>query len=433
MPNRNRAAWNRATTARIRHVIAIAIAVASALVGISAGVSGLLRPSESSGLEPAKAGALFYPFSADPSTVPPTLPHRSVEERELARKVRPLLRFDSTERWRPLEISAFLHERFADGKGHQLPKPDGSGYLDIHGQHDGGAEYFTPVAGHCITAADARKAKSGFNCDRGAPTAMYYRRTEHDRLWFWDYWVFYRFNDYTGKINNCGIYCDDHEGDWEGVTIVTTASLQPQVKGAIIATHQHLVATTASALEVLGDHVAIFVATGTHASYRFPCEGGCDQFRTGLLDVTWPVEESHDGRQDWDGNSDADCQHIDCVRPLPEHEPASASNAPVPIGWNAWKRGWGATCQTGCFGQLKKFKPLSWMAKLHGPSPLAPGQQPRYRCPWAADRIDRGTAPISQIIDHLPSLVVGVSGGKCPVLAPSAPLIPFTDLPLVSD
>jgi hypothetical protein len=330
----------------------------------------------------------FYPFKARSTPPAPDPVPAGRLERKLAQELRPHLLFDSSERWRPLEINAFLAEHFADRSGHTPPSPDGSGYLDIHGNGHDGVAYYSPVAGHCVTAAQSRSLPGGFDCDRGAPTAIYYRRTTHDRLWFWDYWIFYRFNDYNGIVNKCAVYCDDHEGDWEGLTIVTDAAARPHVRGAILAEHGHLVATTVSALTMQGGHAVVYVATGTHASYRSACRRHCGQFRVDPVDATWPVEESHDGHMGWMGNGDMVCHDIQCVRPFESR-------------WNTWTARWGSTCHKRCLPILK------------GPSPQTPARQSRYRCPWRADRVDQGDRSVAGILDKLPSAAVAAPAVTC--------------------
>jgi hypothetical protein len=236
-------------------------------------------------------GAPIYPFAAPLSPGGPALLHHSDVEVALAARVRPYLFFDKTERWRPLVVAAFMHEQFSDGRGHHLWAE--RGYLEIHGSKPNGVDYSSPAAGTCFDAKRARRDAGlggpsraalptpahAVDCDRGAPSATYYRRTTHAGLWYWDYWVFYRYNDYNGKFNRCRFYCDDHEGDWEGTTIVTTRDvLAPQVVGALYAEHENRIAVGRSALilDPTGQHASVFVAAGTHASYRFRCLASCD-------------------------------------------------------------------------------------------------------------------------------------------------------------
>ena len=326
--------------------------------------------------------------------------HGSTPERTLAIQFRPYLYFDSAERWRPLEVGHFLAERFADGRGHgacppasEPPCEDVAGvgglvsgqvsYLDIHGQIDDGADFYTPPPALCLAP------RAPMDCNGGPRSAIYYRRTTHDDRWYWDYWAFYRYNDYNGRRNRCLFYCDDHEGDWEGVTVVTTASKRPRIVGALYAAHADRVEVEPQALLRARprSHVRVFVANGTHASYRFPCESACFQYAT-LAGKPLP-EEDHDGAVSWGDNLDAACLRNHCVQPLPEERTDTDVSFPRPVSWNGWPGLWGQTCHRGC-------------GKLDGSSPRAPGRQTRYLCPWVPTRKDTGGAPQSAPLSGRP-------------------------------
>jgi lysophospholipase L1-like esterase len=387
--------------------------VSSRRIGLIAALLALALCSQ------ARAVAI-YPFPAPLSPAAPALLHHGSAEIALAARLRPHLLFDRTERWRPLAIPSFLQERFADGGAHHLWTE--RGYLEIHGSHGDGVDYYAPGTGACFDAKEARRYAGGappsrsrgpvrartVNCDLGARSAMYYRRTTHAGLWYWDYWVFYRYNDYNGTFNRCLFYCDDHEGDWEGVTIVTTRDLlAPQVVGALYAEHENRIAVARPALllDPSGQHVSVFVANGSHASYRFACPGSCEQH------VVRP-EERHDGASPWEGNDDAVCVHTQCVQPLPESGPDDDGAAPSPSAWSAQTAKWGSTCPEGC--------------TLAGPSPDSPGRQGRYRCPWVATRVDQGLIPAVESTRRLPAPAVApVRVDPCP----KAPLTPATTIP----
>ncbi|HEU4598395.1 MAG TPA: hypothetical protein VFS26_01485, partial [Solirubrobacterales bacterium] len=85
--------------------------------------------------------------------------HGSAEERRLATNLRPRLRFDGNERWRPIEVGAFVAE-FARGAAHgecaagsDPPCPelksigklsrrdDAPAYIDVHGSARNGADF----------------------------------------------------------------------------------------------------------------------------------------------------------------------------------------------------------------------------------------------------------------------------------------------------
>jgi hypothetical protein len=310
--------------------------------------------------------------------------HGSEVEERLAGELRPWLQFDSTERWRPLSVEAFVAEEFDDGR-HGICRRDerppcerdladskrlrrGVAYVDVHGDGRNGKGIEAPEA-------DCAMPHAAVDCDDGAGSAIYYRRTSNGNRWYWDYWWFYRYSDYTGKVNNCEFICGDHEGDWEGMTVITTASTEPKVLGAIYASHSARIKVDAAILPLVGKRPRAFVAEGTHATYPFACTETCGQYSTlGLLTLEVGLyEESHDGVAGWSHNSDESCEEADCVRPLPEGGGGEEGDSlPIAGEWAAWRGKWGATCPDGCPGGLDHRES----------SPQSPGNQSRYRCPW---------------------------------------------------
>jgi hypothetical protein len=307
--------------------------------------------------------------------------HGSKVERRLATEFRPRLRFNSDERWRPLAVDRFLGEHFRDGGGETAcwrgPDPhcesiglkvlrrggEAPDFIDIHGDSKNGADY-TSAHPNCLAEAPA------VDCNEGPGAVMYYRRTSHEGRWYWDYWWLYRYNDYIGRFNDCEFYCADHEGDWEGMTVVTTATPQPEILGAIYATHTARVKVEAEILPRSGTHSLAFVAEGTHATYPFRCGRDCKQYAT--IGGDRLPEDDHNGRIAWGANVDAECAKFRCVRPLPEIGRPPEQSAPLAGGWAGWAGKWGSTCPAGCdFAES---------------SPGSPGVQTRFKCPWTATR-----------------------------------------------
>lgn len=315
--------------------------------------------------------------------------HGGELERRLAMKLRPRLRFDSRERWRPLEVESFLAERFGKGRrdAHQVCSPtpnrrcvpaigigqfhggpEAPAYIDIHGEQENGADYESPNP-------KCRAAPPSVDCNDGPTAVIYYRRTTHEGRWYWDYWWFMRYNDYTGPFSKCNSrLCSDHEGDWEGITVVTTPTPEPEIVGALYAAHNDRILVEGSLLPRAGGHPLVFVAEGTHAAYPFVCHSHCKQYAT-LAGVHLP-EDGHDGGAAWGGNSDADCVEFECVRPLPEVGKPSDLALPLAGSWAGWPGRWGETCHEGCESTFKEIQA----------SPQSPGLQTRFKCPWAATR-----------------------------------------------
>lgn len=309
-------------------------------------------------------------------------PHGGATERGLASKVRPYFFFDAKESWRPISVDSFVDERFGDGRGHEIChgrpakpncepleslaqlRPDATvpTWIDIHGEGENGAGF--------EAANPACHEGLALDCDGGPGAAIYYRRSAHEGLWYWDFWIFYRYNDYQGRVNRCAFYCDDHEGDWEGLVVVTTESLEPEITGAIYAAHTDRIYVPATSLPTVGGHPLAYVAKGTHASYPYACDSGCEQY-SGVFAQPFP-EGDHGGQVAWEENADPACAADRCVRELPRSPKSEKQRLPYAGGWAAWPGTWGGTCpQGGCSGE--------------GSSPRSPGLQARFRCPWVAN------------------------------------------------
>lgn len=307
--------------------------------------------------------------------------HGGERELGLATQVRPYLFFDSRERWRPVAVESFLGERFGDGDGHRFcPRGDGPcrpargigglradggpAYIDIH---KGNGDYRAP-RGEC-----PKQKPPAADCNGGPRAVIYYRRTTHEGRWYWDYWWFLRYNEYTGPFRECSSrFCSNHEGDWEGVTVITTPLPRMEVVGALYAAHSDRVLVEGDELPLSGRHVLAFVAEGTHASYPYRCAEDCEQYAT-IAGARLP-EDPHDGAVAWGGNRG--CAGDGCVEALPESSRAGQLALPQAGGWASWPGLWGETCHAGCDGLAREVQA----------SPRSPGLQVRFKCPWAATR-----------------------------------------------
>ena len=108
-----------------------------------------------------------------------------------------------------------------------------STYLNIHGNGESG-EYVAPNR-------DAACQRRGLeDCDDQPGSAIYYHVTSSNERFYIDYWWFLRFNHFG--LTNCssggsGI-CDEHEGDWEGVTLVTAPEDEHTLDYVVYAAHK---------------------------------------------------------------------------------------------------------------------------------------------------------------------------------------------------
>lgn len=261
----------------------------------------------------------------------------------LAMEYRPLLRLDRSERWRPLEIEAFLAESNL-GSRHRIcpsivvcqtpanrPADLFRGLvLDIAGNDREGRDYRVPSAVEC------QRPPGVVDCDSGPGSAIYYRLARSAGRVVIDYWWFFRFNDFPrADVFKCreilGVKgCNDHEGDWEGVRVIVTPGA-PRAFQVRFDAHGRSEFYEDIPTERVGRRPVVYIAEGTHAAYPRPC-GGNYCVQTG---VTLP-DGGVDGIRSWGRNSAADCEQT-CLRPLPA------------AGWANWPGRWGRKCQTdGC-------------------------------------------------------------------------------------
>jgi hypothetical protein len=227
----------------------------------------------------------------------------------------------------------------------------------------------------------------------GAGSAIYVHPVPVDTgdksLLYLDYWWYLPYNPArSGSGAFCGpgfvipgITCFDHVSDWEGVTVVvdrTRPDREPVLTEVHYAQHNKVVPYTWAELQAAWakDPVAaravaangaqrpvVFVAAGTHASYRTSCVRDCRQA------LAKAEENRHDGGLPWAGNSTPTCGSALCLQPLP-----TVRGGLEPALWNAFAGPWGAR---HCF--------LTYYCDS-GTSPAAPASQRRYQRPWNVDK-----------------------------------------------
>jgi hypothetical protein len=354
---------------------------------------------------------------------------------ELARRFRPVLRFDRNEPWRPLQIGHFFKESHA-GPFHLHRLCDRSNprhlrlaencpvigeigrfedrvsalslrgvnlALDIAGSQANGSDY--------ATSDDSCTAEPPLlDCNEGPRTAIYYRVQGAHGRYYIDYWWFFRFNDFPefDEAQRCEEdfrpFCGDHEGDWEGVTVITSPEDPDEVGYVAYAAHNGTSRYTPSQLKLEGPDEAtktrpvVYVARGSHASYPQPCEGELPVVRC-LQDekVVGPLrlpEGEHDGTKPWGRNEGEDCAddeerpgNSECLQPLPPGILVEEKS------WNAYAGLWGRACLGDATCPVMR-------------GPLSPGQQKRYDSPWCAHDV----SPDGQIAEQ----------PTCDVLTPGA-------------
>lgn len=205
---------------------------------------------------------------------------------QLAVKYRPFLFFDSAERFGVLNVDDFLRERDRDGTPRHHVCERQWGPRDDECRPFRSAEDFRPDDDY-IDFGDFRLDHDYIDFGEG-PTdepsrksgVIYYQVVpKRERLQL-AYWWFFRYNESpVWSRFNClaGLAiaeatCFDHEGDWEGVTVtLDKTSSKPRT----VTYYGHgwpgyrFTWDDLTAFEsVTGDHPHVYVAFGSHASYR---------------------------------------------------------------------------------------------------------------------------------------------------------------------
>jgi hypothetical protein len=277
-----------------------------------------------------------------------------VDVQSLALLFRPHLFFDTNEHWRPLDVPSFLSEVFSDGGVHRLcwnasgdckdiPQETdfASPYtkLDINGSTGDPAGFYTPYS--------CDKPGSSYDCDKGPDTVLYYEPTRDPVLEYLyiDFWFFYRYN--LGALPT-----GDHEGDWEGMTVVIDPTGPPNNTGGPVVSYVLYAAHDGSSWSsYLGSeyrtHPDGYVGEGTHSTNPVSCIPSQGD-NCGLLEV------SYDGAYSWGRNVDEECGST-CV---------ARFDSLVWPWWN-WGGQWGINDEGSAPG---------------GGSPPSPGIQGRFRC-----------------------------------------------------
>jgi hypothetical protein len=293
-----------------------------------------------------------------------------------AAKFRPRWYFDDSENWRPLNVDMFMAERdpgapndafhkLCDGLGcDSTPLLAGSdvegwadGWLDIGSI--GGSDpddFYSPRTG--CTVDGLRDCDGG---DKSTPnfnaSAVYYNATDSPGSYrYLDYWKFYRYNDLS---------VDEHEGDWEGVTVVPSLADPEAIEAVAMSQHTSVIWYLPGSLSCddggsgscePGRRPWVYIASGSHASYASPCENQALPPQVCLTPANLP-EGDHKGDAPWGRNDD---------------DPGAGALLEFPDAgngeWVDWPGRWGNTCAP--------------LYQCYFPSPSSPGVQHRFTCPW---------------------------------------------------
>jgi hypothetical protein len=217
-------------------------------------------PSGGTTVDVASATATIALSSGE--TIICTFTHRALGPRpaasavQLARKYAPVVRLASGEHYQPLRLEDYLTKTVlrtgspphgtltqAQPTLFSLPVTSTPTYLDVRGPEPNFQASKYPVIEQQLRLARPR------------PTVYFHLAYEpgQERVAI-EYWLFYLYNDFY----------DQHEADWEGVTVVLENGAP---LGAAYSQHQGRTWVAWSALAKSGLHPIVYVARGSHAEY----------------------------------------------------------------------------------------------------------------------------------------------------------------------
>lgn len=307
----------------------------------------------------------------------------------LAASFAPLLRFDSSEKWRPLNVATLFGERDAGGLPlHRrcLPydSPDAARLLGVSQypttagpddysvpQSSGGQTVFIPVArcprtGSLADAISWRSPDAYVDLQQLGPStsqgdfsspdarchvgilldcngneiagddksAIYYYVTETSGYAYVQYWMFYRYNSYSDSIST-----GKHEGDWEAVAVAPSldgttfdfASFSQHgawfsyLRANLRCGDQADLSCGTSTVH-RGKRLISYVSNGSHANYPLACQEVVAELS--CVRGTGAPERGYDGAKPWGHN-------------------AGGGLLAMPVlgisGWSDWPGHWGAT------------------------------------------------------------------------------------------
>jgi hypothetical protein len=304
---------------------------------------------------------------------------------ELAMRFRPHLRFDSRERFRPLDVDSFLKEEQPElctpVQLHQDECTEPS-LSNLHLAENSGG--YLQLGGDERTGRDLQSDDPGSLKRLGSFGKIYYKITRREGRAYIEYWWFFRFNEspaYADYMCLAGLSiasgsCFDHQGDWEGITVSVIDTDRGNRDAFVTYTghnwpggyryHWKDLQKWGSVAD--GTHPVVYVARGSHASYPVECPSDCTQldFRVeiGPREVKIP-DGDHDGAKEWPPNAVTGNAFCGCLQPLP------LTFDGRPVGWLAFRGQWGSAA---CTYVLK--------ACTRTLGPHSPAYQARYGKPF---------------------------------------------------
>ncbi len=233
----------------------------------------------------------------------------------LAHRFEPVLRFDTSEKWRPLNVEQFFEEKrqyLCDTKTGCETGPlaniaglnkdrTSTAYVKVAGEGDVEQSYHSPYT-ECTSGGL-------LDCDSGPRSAIYYRSPGvYGGYEYIDYWLFYRANLYSGEI-------DFHQGDWGNVTVAPSLTTD-SFDYAAFSQHGTDYAYARGVLRCEGspgseipaagtcsstsDRIDDMVAYGSHADFTTPCSQELPtDCRNNNNFLPSEFENGYDGQKRW--------------------------------------------------------------------------------------------------------------------------------------
>jgi len=270
----------------------------------------------------------------------------------------PILNFDSSERWRPLNVEMFLNETNPStgapwnqicspeagctgltGDSSLRAYPTAQSYISMHRDANSDPDsYESPHSGCLQTTIWGTQL---LDCDSGSASAISYNFAgpSPGGYLYIEYWFFYRYNQGWEDIGN-------HAGDWEGVTVAPTDD-DKAIAYVELSHHGAWDAYLPSNLDcgpgvpppgtcsTAGDETAdsvnvdVFPAAGSHANYPQPNDSDFD-------------DRPDDGLASWANNL-----FPSALIPMPATAGDGNAWTSGPENWTDWPGAWGDTLNPG--------------------------------------------------------------------------------------
>lgn len=314
-------------------------------------------------------------------------------DQPIALRFRPLLLFDSSEKWRPLNVTRFFAERNSqntplhfgcNGIGtctllnsteDLATRAFDDAYIRVNAAADTSADVNDPE--RYSSPYPACNVAGLKDCDSGDNSALYYHISPLSPTGYRyvDYWFFYRYNKFGSNPITDNF---NHQGDWEGVTVAPSilnpatfdfvsfsghGTYYSYLRGTLSCDVPTGSVSCGDGSGPFGARVVSFVANGSHANYPRRCAELID-----LVSCSQPdgrPERGFDGSRGWGRNLEEGSALL--------RFPDAADPDFTGYNWVDWPGTWGDPA-------------------AGGGAPASPGRQPHFVTPSSAECGEPGCA-----------------------------------------